>query len=72
MTKRGRRGEPIRFGHGKLVLAAMVDVHGTDERSSAGEAVAVQWAMALVTRTYDKDNSREREVREALVRAIHG
>ena len=39
---------------------AMVDVHDVDTCSSSSEAVVVQWATALVTRTNGKDNSRER------------
>lgn len=50
----------------------MVDAHDVDTCSSSSEVVVVQWATALVTRTNGKDNSREREVRETLVRAIHG
>ena len=53
------------------MLAAMADAHSVDAHSGAGKAVVVQHAAALVTRTYDEDNPREREVREALVRASH-
>ena len=55
-------------------------VHGGDalgsrwcgSRSDADDAVAVQWAATLASRTYGEDKWREREVGEALVGASHG
>ena len=72
MSTRGKEGRPVRFGNGELVPVAMVGAHGADVCSSTNEAVAVQWAMALASRTYGEDKLREREVREALVGASHG
>ena len=69
---RGREGRPIRFGRGELVLTAMADTLGTDVRSGATEAVVVQRAATLASRTYGEDKLRKREVREALVGAGHG
>ena len=71
-STRWSKGEPVRFGCGELMLAAMVNAHGVDACFSADEAVVVQLVVALVTRTYGKDNLREREVGEALVRDGHG
>ena len=72
MSTRGREGGPVRFGHGELVLVALAGTHGADTCSGANEAVAVQWAMALASRTYGEDKPRERKVGEALVGAGHG
>ena len=72
MSTRGREEGPVNFGRGELVLVAIAGAHSADTRSSTNEAVAVQWAMALASRTYGEDKPREREVREALVGAGHG
>ena len=53
------------------MLVAMAGVNGADACFGADEVVAVQWAVALASRTYGEDKPREREVREALVRASH-
>ena len=42
MSTRDREGRPVRFGHGVLVLVAMVGVHGADARSGIDEAIAAQ------------------------------
>ena len=60
------------LGHGKLMLATRASVYDADTHSNADKAVAVQQAVALAYRTYDKEKPREREVREALVGADHG
>ena len=57
--------------YNELVLEAMAGAHGVDAHSSADEAVAVQQAAALASRTYGEDEPREREVEEALVGASH-
>ena len=72
MSTRGREGGSVRFGRGKLVLMAMVGVLGGDACFGVDEAVAVQQAMALASRTYGEDKPREREVGEALVGTGHG
>ena len=72
MSIRGREGGLVRYGHGELMLVAMASAHGVDAHSGADEAIVVQWAAILASRTYGKDKSREREVREALVGASHG
>ena len=57
---------------GKLVRVAMVDAHGAVARSGVVAAVTVKPASALASRPYNKDQIREREVRDATVVAGHG
>ena len=55
MSTREREGRPVRFGHGELMLVAMVGVHSANVCSVTDEAVAVKRTVALASRTYGED-----------------
>ena len=54
------------------MLTAMAGVHDADVHKGTDEAVVVQLAMALASRTYGEDKLSERKIKESLVRASHG
>ena len=58
--------------HGGVHGGGALDSSWCGSCSSTGDMVVAQRAMAIASRTYDEDESREREIGGAVHRAGHG
>ena len=67
-----REREPGMHHHGGMHGGSALGSRWCNSRSGTGDVVAAQRAMAIASRTYDEDESREREMGGVVDRDGHG